>query len=143
MGKPQNDHAQWLRQAGLKRTQARLTVLAVLEDSDGHITSAEILERVNQRDPSIGRASVFRTLDALTRLGIVRPVYLETSMTPAYILLHDGHHHHIVCTACHRVIEISGCGLDEMIDDIQAKHNVRLTGHLLEFYGLCEWCAAH
>lgn len=143
MGKVPAHHTQILREAGLKVTQARLTVLKVLEESRSHLSSAEILERVSQIDNSIGRASVFRALDALTRLGVLRPIYLETSMTPAYILLHDGHHHHIVCTQCRRVIEIQGCGLDKMINDIESKHKVRLTGHLVEFYGLCEQCAVN
>jgi Fur family ferric uptake transcriptional regulator len=132
--------AQRLRDSGYKLTGARLTVLRVLEQSGGHITSAELLEAVNAADPSIGRASVFRALDLFTRLSIVRPTYLHTSTTPTYVLMPDGHHHHIICTNCDRVIEFENCGLKTLEDELEARLHVHLTGHLLEFYGLCENC---
>ena len=80
-------------------------MLAALEERDGHITSTELLERVNELDASIGRASVFRTLDLFTQLNLIRPTYIDSSVTPTYVLMPDGHHHHIICTNCNRVIE--------------------------------------
>jgi Fe2+ or Zn2+ uptake regulation protein len=135
-----NQHTQRLREAGYKLTNARLTVLRVIEESNGHITSAEVLTRVHATDAGIGRASVFRTLDLLTQLGIIRPVYIDSSVTPAYVLLPEGHHHHFVCTHCHRTIEIEYCGLQEVEAKIACQLNVQLTGHLVEFYGLCADC---
>ncbi len=130
-----------LREAGHKLTNARLTVLSVLEESGGHITSAEVLEKVEAVDPSIGRASVFRTLDLLTSLSIIRPTYLNSSMTPTYVLMPDGHHHHIVCTNCNRIIEFENCGLGAIAAELEERLHVKLTGHLLEFYGICEKCS--
>ncbi len=132
--------AQRLRDAGHKLTTARLTVLDVLEKSGGHITSAEVLEQVNAIDPSIGRASVFRTLDLLTSLSIIRPTYIHSSMTPSYVLLPNGHHHHIICTNCNRVIEFEECDLGNIEAELERRHGVKLSGHLLEFYGLCDRC---
>jgi Fur family ferric uptake transcriptional regulator len=133
--------AQRLRDAGYKLTQARLTVLDVLERSDGHLTSHDVLERVSARDGSIGRASVFRCLDLFTRLSIIRPTYIDSSATPTYVLLPDGHHHHIICTECSRVIEFEDCNLEALTHELEERLHVMLTGHLLEFYGLCEACS--
>jgi len=132
--------AQRLRDAGHKLTEARLTVLSVLEASEGHLTSAEVLDRVNAIAPNIGRASVFRALDLFTHLSLIRPTYVDSSATPAYVLLPDGHHHHIICTNCNRVIEFEDCSLAGLAHDLEARLHVRLTGHLLEFYGLCDQC---
>jgi Fur family ferric uptake transcriptional regulator len=132
--------AQRLRDAGLKLTNARMTVLGVLEDGGGHMTSTEILSRVGDMDASIGRASVFRALDLFTRLSIIRPTYIDSSMTPTYVLLPNGHHHHIICTNCNRVIEFEDCSLSKLARELEDKLNVRLSGHLLEFYGLCDQC---
>ncbi len=132
--------AQRLRDAGHKLTNARLTVLRALEASSGHMNSAAILEAVNQLDPEIGRASVFRTLELFTRLAIVRPTYIDSSATPNYVLLPDGHHHHIICTNCHRVIEFEECALGPLAHELEERYNVCLTGHLLELYGLCANC---
>jgi Fur family ferric uptake transcriptional regulator len=135
-----NTRAQRLRDAGHKLTEARLTVLRALEASGGHMTSAEVLDQVSALAPNIGRASVFRALDLFTRLGIIRPTYVDSSATPTYVLLPDGHHHHIICTNCNRVIEFEDCHLTALADELEARLHVRLTGHLLEFYGLCDRC---
>lgn len=132
---------QRLHDAGYKLTNARLTVLAVLENSGGHLTSTELLEQVSEADPSIGRASVFRSLDLFTHLSIVHPTYIGSSVTPTYVLMPGGHHHHVVCTNCHRVIEFEDCGLSALETDLEKRLHVHLTGHLLEFYGLCDNCA--
>ncbi len=131
-----------LREGGHKLTHARLTVLDVLEKSDGHLTSTELLEKVNTVDPTIGRASVFRALDLFTRLSLVRPTYIDSSVTPTYVLLPDGHHHHVICTNCGRVIEFPDCGLTVLAGELETRLGVKINGHLLEFYGLCEDCAA-
>jgi Fur family ferric uptake transcriptional regulator len=129
-----------LRDTGHKLTNARLTVLDVLEKSGGHITSAEVLEQVSDADSSIGRASVFRALDLFTSLSIIRPTYIHSSLTPTYVLLPDGHHHHIICTNCNRVIEFEECALGGIESALEKRLGVKLTGHLLEFYGLCDKC---
>jgi len=131
---------QRLRDSGHKLTHARLTVLAVLEQSNGHITSSELVERVSQVDSSIGRASVFRALDLFTRLSLVRPTYIDSSVTPTYVLMPDGHHHHIICTVCGRVIEFEDCDLQRLAQQLEQQLGVTLTGHLLEFYGCCPGC---
>lgn len=133
---------QRLREAGHKLTNARITVLNVIEQHDGHMTSAEVLDAVSAIDDSIGRASIFRTLDLFTRLAIIRPTYIDSSMTPTYVLMPDGHHHHIICTNCNRVIEFEDCGLSDLTQQLEKQYGMNMTGHLLEFYGLCEHCMA-
>jgi Fur family ferric uptake transcriptional regulator len=133
-------HKNRLRNAGYKLTHARLTVMQVIQDLDGHCTSTDVLEAVTALDESIGRASVFRTLDLLTHLGIIRPTYVESSMTPQYIMLPEGHHHHVICTSCNRVIEFDDCELSDLTRLLEARFNLKITGHLLEFYAVCGAC---
>lgn len=133
-------HKSRLRDAGYKLTHARLTVLDVIQNLGGHCTSAQVLESVSASDESIGRASVFRTLDLLTQLGIIRPTYVDTSMTPQYVMMPNGHHHHIICSNCNQVIEFENCGLSELTSKLEAEYNLNITGHLLEFYAECKDC---
>jgi Fur family ferric uptake transcriptional regulator len=135
-----NTRAKRLRDAGYKLTNARLTVLDVIENHDGHMTSADVLEAVERTAPEIGRASVFRALDLFTQLSIIRPTYINDSSTPTYVLLPDGHHHHIICTNCDRVIEFENCQLGPLKQALEQEYDVELNGHLLEFYGLCHTC---
>jgi Fur family transcriptional regulator, ferric uptake regulator len=128
-----------LRNAGYKLTTPRLTILAVLEGSGGHMTSAELLGQVEAQDPNIGRASVFRTLDLLIKLGIVW-TSVQGGSTVNYMLMHGGHHHHIICTQCSTRIEFEDCGLGALIQTLQARYGVKIEGHLLELYGQCQNC---
>ncbi|MCA9883382.1 MAG: transcriptional repressor [Anaerolineae bacterium] len=129
-----------LQHAGYKLTHARLTVLNVLKQSGGHVTSTDVIDAVAEADNSIGRASVFRTLDLFTRLGIVRPTIIDSSAAPSYVFLEGGHHHHIICNGCNRVIEFDDCGLEKLSQQLEERYNVAITGHMLEFYGLCDHC---
>lgn len=133
---------QKLRDAGYKITNARRAVLNVLHESDCHLTSTDIIQRVECEEPSVGRASIFRTLELLSGLAIIRPTFLNPS-TPAYVLMsQEGHHSHIICTQCARIIELDACQVDDMADDLATRHHMRLTGHLVEFYGVCDLCSA-
>ena len=135
-----NPHIQSLKRAGFRLTKARLTVLSVLEAEQGHITSADVLRRVERIDPAIGRASVFRSLDLFTQLGIIRPTYFVSSLTPTYVLMEGGHHHHVVCTGCKRFFEIENCNLDLLTRRLERSLSIKISGHLLEFFGLCQSC---
>ncbi|MEP7284930.1 MAG: Fur family transcriptional regulator [Chloroflexota bacterium] len=130
---------QTMRESGYKLTGPRLTILEILEHSAGHITSAELLAQVEQRDPSIGRASVFRTLDLMIKLGIVWTT-VQGGSTVHYMLMPGGHHHHIICTACNKLIEFEDCRLGTLIDNLQREYGVQVEGHLLELYGICKDC---
>jgi Fur family ferric uptake transcriptional regulator len=130
---------QRIRESGNKLTHAREIVLEALEAFDGHPTSTDVLDKVQALDESVGRASVFRALDLFTQLGIIRPTYVTVGI-PQYVLMPNGHHHHIVCLNCNKTIEFEDCGLEKLQAELERRMNVTLTGHLLEFYGFCEDC---
>jgi Fur family transcriptional regulator, ferric uptake regulator len=130
-----------LRAAGYKLTTPRVTIIEALEKHNGHLTSAQLVDMVQQRDPHIGRASVFRTLDLMIKLGIIWPT-LQGGSTVNYLLMPGGHHHHIVCTTCSKLIEFADCRLDTLINAVQQEYGVRIDGHLLELYGECSDCRA-
>ena len=133
---------QRIRESGNKLTRAREVVLQALESFEGHPSSTDILDIVETLDESVGRASVFRALDLFTQLSIIRPTVISsgTTRTTQYVLMPDGHHHHIVCLNCQRTIEFDDCDLDKLQHELEARMNVILTGHLLEFYGFCSDC---
>lgn len=137
------DLMQLLHQAGYKLTKPRQLVSEVLAAYPEHLSANEIWERVSEQDSSIGRMSVYRTLDLLTQLGYVRPSTRNaTDMRNGivYVLMHNGHHHHIVCQNCGVVIEFEDCGLEKLVQTLEKNYNCRIGGHLLEFFGLCSRC---
>ncbi|MGV2436752.1 MAG UNVERIFIED_CONTAM: transcriptional repressor [Anaerolineae bacterium] len=95
-----------------------------------------MFEAVCQHDQRIGRASVFRTLDLFCQLGFAP----ESTMRGrhCFVLIPDGHHHHVVCLNCHCTIEFEDCALNGLAHELETRLKVQLLGHLLEFYGYCE-----
>ena len=124
---------------GFRLTTSRRAILAALVGCGGHITADELVERVHQQAPNVGRMTVYRTLDLLCQLNLIRPVYQGTGAAH-FVLLHQGHHHHLVCGVCHKVIEFDDCVLAEIEKVVGQRFNFEVQGHLLEFYGLCAAC---
>lgn len=127
-----------LREAGYKITPPRLAVLEVIQREGEHLNPQEILEQAQAIHPQTGRATVYRTLELLTNLGIVRPIYVGDS-GPTYIRA-EGGHHHLVCSCCGRVVDFEQCVADSMERELEERFGFRIQSHLLEFYGLCADC---
>jgi Fur family transcriptional regulator, ferric uptake regulator len=135
---PHDDLIARLREAGYKITPPRLAVLEVIEQRGEHLNPNDILEQAKEIHPALGRATVYRTLELLTQLGIVRPIYVgETG--PTYIRA-DGNHHHLVCSRCGVVIDFDQCVADQMTQELHTRFGFQIQSHLLEFYGLCGGC---
>jgi Fur family ferric uptake transcriptional regulator len=126
---------------GYRLTPARRAIVAALAGSGHHMTADALVELVNREAPSIGRMTVYRTLDLLCELGQLRPVY-QGSAAAHYVLLHDGHHHHLICSHCQQVVEFDDCVIGSLAELIGERFDFEVQGHLLEFYGLCPECRA-
>ena len=100
----------------------------------GDISHAEAGER-------IGLATVYRTLGALAEHGIVDTLS-HNPLEACYRLCGEGHHHHLVCSECHRVVELAECGLDQWLDAAAASADFVATAHRVEVVGVCSSCRA-
>lgn len=128
-----------MQKNGYRLTAARRSIVTALVSSKGHISADELVHIVHQGATGIGRMTVYRTLDLLTELGLIRPVY-QGSAAARYVLLADGHHHHLVCSSCQRVIEFDLCALAEIESIVSSHSQFAVEGHLLEIYGRCHNC---
>lgn len=133
------DLSKALQAGGYRVTRARQMIFEALIESGGHVSADEVAAVVNRREPSVGRMTVYRTLDLLRQLGLVQPVYQGTGAAH-YVLMDQGHHHHLVCSSCNRVIEFEECIAQEMGKLLGERFGFEIQGHLLEFYGLCGTC---
>jgi Fur family ferric uptake transcriptional regulator len=115
-----------------------LAVLEVIEHKGEHLNPNEVLAQAKAIHPALGRATVYRTLELLTQLGVVRPIYVgETG--PTYIRA-DGDHHHLVCSSCGQIVDFDDCRAGAMTQELTERFGFRITSHLLEFYGVCATC---
>ncbi len=132
-----------LRRAGYKITPPRRAILEAIEEGGEHLAPMDILDRARESYPKIGRATVYRTLDLLMQLGVIRPIYMGNEggiHGPSYFIRATGGHHHMVCNRCSKVIDFDRCVAEELTADLAARYGFAAQSHLLEFYGLCAEC---
>ncbi len=128
-----------LRHHGYKLTQARRAVIRVLATSDKPLAIGDLHHQAQALAADLGLVTVYRTLELLLDLNLVRPVHLLENCH-GYALATPGHTHHLICRRCHNVVEIQGCDLSPFLDRVAAQTGYRVTGHWLEVEGLCPAC---
>lgn len=120
-----------IRGRGYKVTPQRVAVLEAIS-AEQH----QSLEGIRSRCAGVGMVTVYRTLDLLTELGLVRR--LDLGDGPRYELAED-HHHHLVCEDCGSVAEFEQCPVDlQRLPEVGDDFEVR--AHSLEVYGRCSSC---
>jgi len=122
-------------------TQQRLVVAEALDRAGRQVTAAELYEIVRETQPSLGRATVFRTVERLVEAGVARRLELDGHVY-AYVACEPEHHHHLACTGCGRVEEIP----ESWVAPIAARAAKRLGFEIddarVDFYGRCNACRA-
>lgn len=125
--------------SGYRLTAARRAIIETLVNCGGHVTADDLASLVRAAAPSVGRMTVYRTLDLLSGLGVIRPIYQGTGAAH-YILMTEGSHHHLICSRCHGVIEFDDCLASGLAERLGRRFNFHMHSHLLEVHGLCEAC---
>lgn len=143
MNSCQEAYKKKLKESGYKLTPQRLAIINAIEENKGkHLNTEEIYDIVKQRNPEMGLATVYRTLQMLDELEVVSSLNLEDGCVRYELYCDDGshHHHHLICSSCGAVIEVEGDLLDQLEDKIESDYNFKIIDHKLKFYGLCSKC---
>ena len=128
-----------LRKHGYKLTPQRRVVIQTLASTQDHLTPTTIYEKVRQEHPNIGFVTIYRTLDILANLGLICELHAG-GHCHSYTISALGHHHHLICSGCGKVLELPGCELADVQRNIAKETGFRIDDHLLEFIGLCQAC---
>ena len=131
---------QALLDRGLKLTRPRLAVLEVLAGSTEHLKVAEVHRRAQEIDGRVGLASVYRTMDLLARLQLIKHVHVEHRHRH-YARITERHGHHLVCNDCGLVVEFSDCQLERLTRTLARRTKFRIEGHCMDFFGQCQDCS--
>ena len=130
-------------------TLPRKLIVDFMSTAKGHLSAEEVYTQVKEQEPTIGIATVYRTLELLTKAAIVHKfdfgdgrARYEFAQGPGAL----GHHHHLVCINCKRIIDYKDF-IDEETEllkrteaALSKKYNFEIKNHLIQFYGLCDKC---
>jgi Fur family ferric uptake transcriptional regulator len=129
------DWRERLRERGYRLTPQRELILGAVERL-GHATPDEVLAEVRTRSTAVNASTVYRTLEVLEELGLVRHAHLS-DRAPTYHSTTDHEHFHLVCRNCHKVISVHPDVIKPLSDQLQADHAFTVdVGHLTVF-GTC------
>ncbi|OGR41249.1 MAG: ferric uptake regulation protein [Elusimicrobia bacterium GWA2_61_42] len=138
-----------IRGHGRRMTPARHAVLDALSERGEHLTAEEVFRSAARRYPNLGLATVYRTLELLTELGMVSR--FDTGDDKARYEFADptgakGHHHHLVCTSCRKIIDYKDFIKEETEllrsteEGLSRKYGFKINSHVIQFYGVCREC---
>jgi Fur family ferric uptake transcriptional regulator len=135
---PVDDWRERLRGSGYRLTPQRELILAAV-DTLGHATPDEVLTEVRKHSTALNQSTVYRTLEVLEELGLVRHAHLS-DRAPTYHSVRDHEHFHLVCRNCQRVISVDPGVLSPLLTRLREEFQFEAdVGHLTVF-GTCTEC---
>ncbi|MBE9129825.1 MULTISPECIES: Fur family transcriptional regulator [unclassified Coleofasciculus] len=124
----------------LQRTRSQERILNLLKTVNRSLSAQDIYVELRNRDQNMGLATVYRSLDALKLDGMVQVRTLATGESLYSSVLRD--QHHLTCLNCRQSIPIEKCPVHQLETELQDTHQFKIYYHTLEFFGLCDRCAA-
>jgi Fur family ferric uptake transcriptional regulator len=125
-----------LEEAGYRSGAARREVVDLLADEPCAVTALEIDRRLE----SVGRASVYRTLDQLERLHLVQRVEIGGDAAGYERVDPEQHHHHLVCEECGRLSPFADPALERAIEAVSRAAEFEIAAHDVVLRGRCPDC---
>ncbi len=139
---PRRGLVERIRAAGIRVTGPRRAIAQVLEEAGDHLDVEEITRRAQDIDPSIHRATVYRTLGLFKGLGLVDELDLLhlRGERHFYEIRESASHAHVICTHCGKIIEIGGETIASFERAIAAETGFRVESMRFEIGGYCPDC---
>jgi Fur family transcriptional regulator, ferric uptake regulator len=127
-----------LDEAGYRSGASRRKVVELLARERCAVTALEIDRRLD----SVGRATVYRTLDQLEGLHLVHRVEIGGDAAGYERVDPEQHHHHLVCEGCGRLAPFASEALEEAIAGVSRDAEFEVAAHDVVLRGTCPTCAA-
>lgn len=128
-----------LNEVQLRATPARLALMTLLEASDKPLDVQTMIDYLENKNLSTDPATVFRIVNMFTEKGLTKQIQLQEGKF-RYELTDKEDHHHLVCTSCGDIQDMSDCNIEVLESHIEKKKNFMVTSHSLEFFGICSKC---
>jgi Fur family transcriptional regulator, ferric uptake regulator len=147
MAHASDERARWaehargeIKRAGHRSGGARSAVLELIARQDCCLTAQEIFDQLRADGRDVGIASVYRALDLLTRMDLLRRVELAEAAGYEPALPGGEHHHHVVCDRCGKVSPFEDQALERVIDRVAGRLEYDVGGHDVVLRGACADC---
>ena len=131
-----------LQEAGLRRGGARTAVVEALAAHECAVTALDLDDELARRRPRVARASVYRALEQLEQLGLVRRIEVARGVAGYERVDPTGHHHHhAICRDCGRMVPFEDRSLEQAIGRLSETIAFDVAEHDVVLRGRCEKCS--
>ena len=129
----------FLATKSLRVTAQRRAIIDTVFSTSEHFTAEQLLAWSRQRDKSVSRATVYRTLPLLTESGLIR----EMDFGKAYKFYDPNYaehprHNHILCQDCEKIVEFESPQIERLENEISRRLGFALQTHRLQITARCE-----
>ena len=122
----------------LKLTRQREQILEAFLKVE-HITAEQMYQKLARKVPHMGLATIYRTLNLFCEAGLAQARHFG-SQTQYDNVTHKGHHDHMICTGCGKIVEFENDEIERLQNEVAARNGFAIQTHRLELYGLCSGC---
>jgi len=122
----------------LKLTKQREVILSTFLKME-HVTADQMHLLLSKKGHHIGLATIYRTMNLFCDAGFAQARHFG-SQTQYDNVSHKGHHDHLICTNCGKIVEFENCDIERLQEEVATKNGFKITTHKLELYGLCSAC---
>ncbi len=129
---------QAFRERGLPLTHQRRMIMEVLLQRVDHPTADQVFETVRDRSPQVSRRTVYRVLDTLAELGLIRRVHHPGATARFDAKTHR--HHHLVCIRCNTIVDLENTQLDNIPLPKGNFHGFDVNDYSVQLMGICPDC---
>ena len=129
----------FLEEKGLRHTVQRQAIIEAVFSTDKHFTAEELLAMAKEREPTVSRATIYRTLPLLCASGLLKELALGKDYKyydPNYSKFPT--HNHIICNDCDKIVEFDSKEMQQLEDKISHQFGFQLASQDVQLRGACE-----
>ncbi len=136
------------RGQGFRLTVPRQIILEILEQADEYLSADDVYLQVHERHPGIGLATVYRTLQLLSEIGVVHRIDTGEGKARYKLAEQDERRQRevLICTNCQRSFPVPEIPenqhklLDQLEELVKADQGFIVQQNVVQLYGLCREC---
>ncbi len=129
--------ADFLRRKKYRNTQERYRVLERIAALDRHFNADELYLEMNQAGERVSRATVYSTLDLLTKCNILVKHRFQGESAHYELSSRMPNHDHLMCMECGRIVEFRDTSIDAIRDRVAADLGFKPMSHSLQIFAVC------
>lgn len=127
-----------LKENGYKYTDKRAQMLSIFADENRYLPAKEVHMLLKKNYPTISYDTIYRNLYTFVELGVLEETELNGEKMFRFGCMHQGHHHHFICTACGMTKNIEMCPMNFFEEQLGG---CEIESHRFEIFGKCKDCS--